>query len=175
MRLDDKTQQDNGARRRVHRHPRVSAFRYGIETPHAWGMTETSPLGSFNTPRSGAQRAPDHHITGTCPLRTQTAPPADSTRNQTIDFGSVTADRRCPPPKKGSSPIGEVIMRRRLHRTPPIPGSRRRLALRVPSQACSLRSARHSTSLVSWARSSGIPAAASVSLALLATPARPAG
>ncbi|MBN8280917.1 MAG: long-chain fatty acid--CoA ligase [Gammaproteobacteria bacterium] len=30
--------------------------RHGVETHHAWGMTETSPLGTFNTPKPGEDR-----------------------------------------------------------------------------------------------------------------------
>lgn len=39
----------------------IDAFRdrHGIEVHHAWGMTETSPLGSFNTPRAGDERLPE--------------------------------------------------------------------------------------------------------------------
>ncbi len=34
--------------------------RHGVETHHAWGMTETSPLGTFNSPKPGQDRlSPD--------------------------------------------------------------------------------------------------------------------
>jgi fatty-acyl-CoA synthase len=32
--------------------------RHGVETHHAWGMTETSPLGTFNSPKPGQDRWP---------------------------------------------------------------------------------------------------------------------
>jgi fatty-acyl-CoA synthase len=34
--------------------------RHGVETCHAWGMTETSPLGTFNSPKPGQERMPLH-------------------------------------------------------------------------------------------------------------------
>jgi fatty-acyl-CoA synthase len=34
--------------------------RHGVETHHAWGMTETSPIGTFNSPKpSRGERSPD--------------------------------------------------------------------------------------------------------------------
>jgi len=32
--------------------------RHGVETHHAWGMTETSPLGTFNSPKPGQDQLP---------------------------------------------------------------------------------------------------------------------
>ena len=32
--------------------------RHGVETHHAWGMTETSPLGTFNAPKPGEDQLP---------------------------------------------------------------------------------------------------------------------
>ncbi len=32
--------------------------RHGVETHHAWGMTETSPLGTFNSPKPGREKLP---------------------------------------------------------------------------------------------------------------------
>jgi len=32
--------------------------RHGVETHHAWGMTETSPLGTFNSPKPGQETLP---------------------------------------------------------------------------------------------------------------------
>ncbi len=32
--------------------------RHGVETHHAWGMTETSPLGTFNSPKPGQESLP---------------------------------------------------------------------------------------------------------------------
>lgn len=32
--------------------------RHGVETHHAWGMTETSPLGTFNAPKPGQEQLP---------------------------------------------------------------------------------------------------------------------
>jgi len=32
--------------------------RHGVETHHAWGMTETSPLGTFNSPKPGQEDLP---------------------------------------------------------------------------------------------------------------------
>ncbi len=39
----------------------MDAFRerHGVETHHAWGMTETSPLGTFNSPKPRLEMSPD--------------------------------------------------------------------------------------------------------------------